>query len=109
VENLKVSPEKAEAAFSLASGKELKPEVLRNAVSQAGFTPRDIFITARGTVVAGNGGLIFQPVGLNQRFALVENAESIKLKGEGLKDVQLEARVVGEDMPLSLEILKYQR
>ena len=104
-----MSLEKAEATFSLAPGKELKPEVLRKAVSQAGFTPRDIFIMARGNVVAADGRLMFQPAGLNQRFSLVENPELIKLKGEGLKDVQLEARVVGENMPLSLEILKYQQ
>jgi len=109
VENLNVSLEKAEATFSLAPGKELKPEVLRKAVSEAGFTPRDIFITARGNVVTGDDRLMFQPVGLNQRFSLVENAELSKLKSEGLKEVQLDAKVVGERTPLSLEILGYTK
>ncbi len=104
-----MSLEKAEAIFNLAAGKELKPEVLRKVVLDAGFTPRDIFITARGNVVTQNGGLIFQPGASNQRFSLVENAELSKLRSEGLKEVQLDAKVVGERPPLSLEILAYKK
>ena len=109
MQNVNVSLEKAEAAFNLAPGKGLKPEVLRKAVSDAGFTPRDIFITARGNVVTGDGRLIFQPAVSNQQFSLVENAELSKLKSESLKEVQLDAEVVGEKAPVSLEILGYKR
>ncbi len=106
---MNVSLEKAEATFNLAPGKELKPEVLRKAVLDAGFTPRDIFITARGNVVIGDGRLIFQAPVSSQQFSLVENAELSKLKSEGLKEVQLDAKVVGEKAPLSLEILGYKK
>jgi len=106
---MNVSLEKAEAAFSLAPGKELKPEVLRKAVLDAGFTPRDIFITARGNVVTGDGRLIFQAAGSSQHFSLVENAELSKLKSEGLKEAQLDAKVLGERALLSLEILGYKK
>ena len=104
-----MSLEKAEATFNLAAGKELKPEVLRKAVLDAGFTPRDIFIMARGNVVTQDGRLIFQPAVSNQQFSLVENAELSKLKSESLKEVQLDAEVVGEKAPVSLEILGYKR
>ena len=106
---MNVSLEKAEATFSLAPGKELKPEVLRKAVSEAGFTPRDIFITARGNVVTGDGRLIFQPAVSNQQFSLVENAELSNLKSESLKEVQLDAKVGGKKAALSLEILGYKK
>ncbi len=106
---MNVSLEKAEATFNLAPGKELKPEVLRKVVLDAGFTPRDIFITARGNVVAGEGRLIFQPAVSNQQFSLVDNAELSKLKSEGLKEAQLDAKVLGEKAPLSLEILGYKK
>jgi hypothetical protein len=109
VEKLNVSLEKAEATFSLAPGKELKPEVLRKAVLDAGFTPRDIFITARGNVVAGDGRLVFQAAASSQQFSLVENAELSKLKSESLNEVQLDAKVVGGKAPLSLEILGYKK
>ena len=104
-----MSLEKAESTFNLAAGKELKPEVLRKAVSEAGFTPRDIFITARGNVVTGDGRLMFQPVGLTQRLLLVENAELSNLKSESLKEVQLDAKVGGKKAALSLEILGYKK
>ena len=106
---MNVSLEKAEAAFNLVPGKELKPEVLRKTVLDAGFTPRDIFITARGNVVTRDGRLIFQAADSSQQFWLVENAELSKLKSEGLKEVQLDAKVVGEKAPLSLEILAYRK
>ena len=104
-----MSLEKAQATFSLKPGKDLQPEVLRKAVVDAGFTPRDIFITVRGRLKEEDGKLAFQPAGSAQAFSLVENAELTKLKGEGLKEVGLVAKVIGEKPPLSLEIQNYQR
>ena len=104
-----MSIEKAQAAFELKPGKELRPEVLRKVVVDAGFTPRDILITSRGKLVDKDGKLAFQPMGSTQVFSLVENAELTKLKGEGLKEVGLVAQVIGEKSPYSLEIQKYQR
>jgi len=109
VENVKVSLEKAQATFSLKPGKELQPEVLRKAVVDAGFTPRDIFITVRGRLKEEEGKPAFQPTGSGQVFSLVENAELTKLKGEGLEEAGVVAKVIGEKPPLSLQIQKYQR
>ena len=109
MQNVNVSIEKAQAAFELKPGKELRPEVLRKVVVDAGFTPRDILITSRGKLVDKDGKLAFQPMGLLQVFSLVENAELTKLKGEGLKEAGVVAKVIGDKPPLSLEIQKYQR
>ena len=100
---------KARATFSLKPGKELQPEVLRKAVVDAGFTPRDIFITVRGKLKEMGGKPAFQPTGSGQVFSLVKNAEFTKLKAEGLKEIGLVAKVVGEKSPLSLEIQNYQK
>jgi len=104
-----VSLLKSRATFSLKPGKELQPEILRKAVVDAGFTPRDIFITEKGKLTQQDGKPAFQPTGSGQVFSLVENSELTKLKSEGLKEVDLVAKVIGEKPPLSLEIQKYQR
>ena len=39
----------------------------------------------------------------------METVNLTKLKGEGLKEIDLVAKVIGEKPPLSLEIQKYQR
>ncbi len=109
MENVDVSLLKGRATFSLKPGKELQPEILRKAVVDAGFTPKDISITVRGTVQEKNGKPAFQPVGLGQIFSITENAEFTKLNGKGLKEVELVAKVIGEKPPLSLEIQKYHQ
>lgn len=108
MENVNVSLEKAQATFSLKPGKKVEPQVLRQAVVDAGFTPRDIFVTVRGKLKEVDGKFVFQPVGLEQLFQLVENPELKKLKGEDLKEVGLVAKVIGEKPPLSLEIQQYE-
>ncbi len=100
---------KSQATFSLKPGKKLQPDVLRKAVLDAGFTPRDIFITVRGKVIEKNGKPAFQPTGSGQVFSLVENAELTKLKGEGLKEVGLVAKAVGAKGAYSLEIQRYHK
>jgi len=104
-----VSLLKGRATFSLKPGKELQPEILRKAVVDAGFTPRDIFITVRGMPKEEDAKLVFQPIGSGQVFSLMETVNLTKLKGEGLKEVELVAKVIGEKPPLSLEIQKYQQ
>ena len=100
---------KARATFSLKPGKELRPDILRKAVKGAGFTPKDIFITVRGNLKEKDGKPGFQPMGSTQVFSLVENAELTKLKGEGLKEMGLVAKVIGGKPPLTLEIQNYQK
>lgn len=100
---------KAEATFDLKPGKELTPDVLRKAVVDAGFTPRDIFITARGELIEKDGKLVFQPIGSTQVFSLVQNEELTKLKAEGSKELGLLAKVVGDKALLSLEIQEYHK
>ena len=109
MQNVNVSIEKAEATFELKPGKELQPDVLRKVVLDAGFTPRDIFITVRGKLLEKDGKLAFQPMGSAQVFSLVKNAELEKLKSEGLNEAGLVAKVVGAKGAYSLEIQKYQR
>ena len=104
-----VSLKKAQATFELKPGKELQPEILRKTVVDAGFTPRDIFITVRGKLKEEDARLVFQPIGSAQVFSLMETVNLTKLKGEGIKEVDLVAKVIGEKPPLSLEIQKYQR
>ncbi len=104
-----MSLKKAQATFGLKPGKELQPDVLRKTVVKAGFTPRDIFITVRGMLKENDGKPAFQHGGSGQFFSLVENAEFTKLKAEGLKEIGLVAKVVGEKSPLSLEIQNYQK
>ncbi len=104
-----MSLKKAQASFELKPGKELQPEILKKAVVDAGFTPRDIFITVRGMLKGEDAKLVFQPIGSGQVFSLMENAELTKLKSEGLKEAGVAAKVVGDKPPLSLEIQKYQR
>ena len=95
---------KAQATFNLKPGRQLEPQVLRKAVLDAGFTPRDVFITTTGKLLETEGRLAFQPVGSSQVFSLAENEELTKLKGDGLQAAGLVAKVVGEKPPLSLEI-----
>ena len=109
MENVDVSLLKARATFSLKPGKELQPEVLRRAVVDAGFTPRDIFLTVRGKLTEQDGKPVFQPVVSSQLFSLMENEELTKLKGEGLKEIGLVAKVIGGKPPLSLKIQNYQK
>ncbi len=109
VENVDVSLKKAQVTFGLKLGKELRPDILRKTVVDAGFAPRDIFITVMGMLKEKDGKPIFQHVGSSQVFSLVENPEFAKLKREGLKEIGLVAKVVGEKSPLSLEIQKYQK
>ena len=100
---------KSQATFSLKPGKKLQPDVLRKAVLDAGFTPRDIFITVRGKLTQQDSKPVFQPTDSSQVFSLVVNAEQGKLKSEGLKEAGVVAKVIGDKPPLSLEIQKYQR
>jgi len=72
VKKVDVSLKKAQATFELKPGKELQPEILRKAVVDAGFTPRDIFITVRGMLKEVDAKLVFQPTGSGQAFPLVE-------------------------------------
>ncbi len=109
MQNVNVSIEKAEATFELEPGKELQPDVLRKVVLDAGFTPRDIFITVRGKLKEQDGKPAFTPMASSQVFSLVKNAELTKLKSEGLKEAGVVAKVIGEKPPLSLQIQKYQR
>ncbi len=109
MENVDVSLLKARATFSLKPGKELQPKVLRKAVVDAGFTPRDIFITVRGNLQEMGGKLAFQPTGSSQVFSLVVNAEQGKLKSEGLTEAGVVAKVIGDKPPLSLEIQNFQK
>ncbi len=104
-----MSLKKAQATFGLKPGKELRPDILRKTVVDAGFTPRDIFITVRGMLKEMGGKPAFQHVGSGQVFSLVENAEFTKLKSERLKEIGLVAKVIGEKPPLSLEIQNYQK
>ncbi len=109
VDNVDVNLKKAQATFSLKPGKELRPDILRKTVVDAGFTARDIFITVRGMLKEKDGKPIFQHGGSGQVFSLVENAEFTNLKAEGLKEIGLVAKVVGEKLSLSLEIQNYQK
>ncbi len=104
-----VSLKKAQATFELKPGKKLLPEILRKAVVDAGFTPRNIFITVRGMLKEEDAKLVVQPTGSGQVFSLVETVKLTKLKGEGLIEIDLVAKVIGEKPPLSLEIQNYQR
>ena len=100
---------KARATFSLKPGKELQPDVLRKTIVDAGFTPRDIFITVRGKLSEKDGKFAFQSTGSAQLFFLAENAELVKLRGEDINEVGVVAKVIGEKHPLSLEIQQYSK
>ena len=104
-----MSLKKAQVTFGLKLGKELRPDILRKTVVDAGFTARDIFITLRGMLKEKDGKPIFQHLGSSQVFSLLENAEFTKLKAEGLKEIGLVAKVIGEKSPLSLEIQNTQK
>ncbi len=104
-----VSLKEAQATFELKPGKELQPEILRKAVVDAGFTPRDIFLTVRGMLKEGKSKFVFQPMGSGQVFSLIESEDLVKLKGDGLKEIDLVAKVIGDRPPLTLEIQKYRR
>ena len=109
MENVTVSLEKAEATFDLKPGRELRPDALQKVVADAGFTPRSIVIASRGTLSVKDGKLAFQPIGSPQTFYLVPNGKLKQLGDEGVKEVGLIARVVGEKPPLSLEIKDYNK
>jgi len=102
-----VSLEKAQATFELKPGKELQPDVLRKVVLDAGFTPRDIFISSRGRLQEMDGSITFQPTGSSQSFTVLENSELTKLRSEGLKKIGLDAKLIGNKASLSLEIQGY--
>ena len=104
-----MSLRKAQATFILKPGEELRPGILRKTVMDAGFTPRDIFITVRGNLQEMGGKLAFQPMGSSQVFSLVVNAEQGKLKSEGLTEAGVVAKVIGDKPPLSLEIQNFQK
>lgn len=80
MQNVTVSLEKAIAEFTLAPEQELEPERLRKAVVKAGFTPRDIEITAVGELTAQNGQFALKVTGSGQLFRLVENEQLTRLK-----------------------------
>ena len=109
MENIDVSLKKAQATFELKPGKELQPDVLRKTVVDAGFTPRDIFITVRGKLSGKDGKFAFQPAGSTQLFSLAENAALAKLKTEGVTEAGLIAKVIGDRPSLSLEIQEYHK
>ena len=109
MKNVDVSLKEAQATFELIPGQKLRPEILRKVVADAGFTPRDIFITVRGALLQKEGIATFQPFGSAQTFTLIKNEELNILKGENLTEVDLVARVMGETSPYSLEVQKYQK
>lgn len=109
MENVTVSLEKAEATFDLKPGIKLRPDTLGKIVADAGFTPRNFFITSRGKLIEKDGKLAFQPIGSPQTFSLVPNEKLTQLGVEGLKEVGLVAKVVGVKPPLSLEIKDYNK
>lgn len=104
MENVVTDLMKAETTFTLQPGKKLEPAVLRKAVVDAGFTPRDVFVTVRGKAREENGKLIFRPLGIDQVFSLVQSEQTEKLKAGGPKEVGIRAKVIGDKPHLSLEV-----
>ena len=78
----------------------LKPDTLRKAVEDAGFTPRWIELQTVGNVTEQNGTWIFQVDGVEQRFVLQENESLEQLKKSGPlagKTITLTGRVQEEE------------
>ena len=108
VDNVDVSIWDAQATFDLKSGVALHPAILRKAVADAGFTPREILINARGELTRMNGQMVFRPSGAAQVFTILESSENAKVRLETLEEVGLVAKVVGETSPYGLEIDRVQ-
>lgn len=109
MKNIDANLKQAEATFELKTGYPLKPEALRKAVEEAGFSARDIYITAQGLLQNENGRLSFQPTDSDQSFSLVDDQKLSALKSKGIQEVELTAKVIGDRSPLSLEIQEYQK
>lgn len=112
MQNVTVSLEKAMAEFTLAPEQELDPVRLRAVVVKAGFTPRDIEITAVGEIIRLDGQFALKVTGSGQLFRLVDNEQLTRLKQvenvEG-KVVTIVGKVLEEKKPpLALSIEEFR-
>ena len=111
VERAEVSLEKELGFITLKKEKPLRPEMLRKAVEDEGFTPKWIDLQVVGKITEQNGKWIFQVDGVDQRFILQENKLLEKLKKiEHLagKTVTLTGRVQEEkETVLTLSIKEF--
>ncbi len=99
---MEVSFRKSEGVITLKQEKALKPDILKKAVEDAGFTPEWVDLQAVGNVIEQNGQWIFQVDGVDQSFVLLENESLEQLKkNEPLADktITLSGRVQDENAP----------
>lgn len=97
----------ARAELSLKEGAALDPAALRAAVKKAGFTPRELTMTAEGRFLRVDGVLAFKVDGSGQLFRLEENAALTRLKtdaGLEAKVFTLTGKVIGDAPPLTLHL-----
>lgn len=103
-----MSLKEARATFTLKEDAALDPAALRTAVKKAGFTPRELTMTAEGRFLRVDGVLAFKVDGSGQLFRLEENTELTRLKNDsGLEEkvLTLTGKVIGDALPLTLHLL----
>lgn len=90
MDKVEVSLEEAMGTIALKEGAPLKPELLRGAIKDTGFTPTWMKARVRGMVASRGGSPVFQAAGSAQTFALIDN--------DVLKNLQVRAELEGKEI-----------
>ncbi len=101
---------KGEAQIYPKAGKSFDPVLIPKAIKGAGFTARDIVVTAVGTVTKGSDFLKFDVSGV-RRFDLVAGARGGELSGRSDllgKRVRVTGRVDAGANPARLSVESFQ-
>jgi hypothetical protein len=96
--------------MTLKEGAALKPELMREAIKDTGFTLTWMKLKARGMVTEHEGSPAFKVDGSGQTFALLENDVLAKLRADpGLSGKEiLVIGAVEEDDPVVLRLESFE-
>ncbi len=93
--------------ITLKEGAPLKPELLRGAIKDTGFTPTWMKARVRGMVTSRGGSPVLQAAGSAQTFALIDNDVLENLRAatgiEGKKVIVTGSVEEGDPVALRLE------
>ena len=96
--------------IALKQGALLKPELLRGAIKDTGFTPTWMKARVRGMVTSRGGSPVFQAAGSAQTFALINHDVLENLRAtpglEG-KEILVTGSVEGDD-PVALRLESFE-
>ncbi len=110
MDKVEVSLEEAMGTIALKQGATLKPELLRGAIKDTGFTPTWMKVRVRGVMAEHEGSPAFRAAENGQTFVVIDNDVLKNLRAtSGLEGKEiLVAGSVGEGDPVALRLESFE-